>query len=137
MNALKQQGFFDNVEFMAIEAAVSVKSVHTGIKMAYVFGAIMGEILSKNIKVAEIHPLTWQSYIGNSNFTKAQKQEVKNQFPGKTENWYKAKVREIRKGKTNEFARSKGVCTSSDNVSDAMGIGWYFSQSLMGQNESV
>lgn len=133
LNALKRQGLFDDINFMAIEAAVSVKSVHTGIKMAYVFGAIMGEILSKNIKVVEVHPLTWQSYIGNSNFTKAQKQEVKNQFPGKTENWYKAKIREIRKGKTNEFARSKGVRTSSDNVSDAMGIGWYFSHSLMEQ----
>jgi len=131
MGALKKEKFFDDIDFMAIEAAVSVKSVHTGIKMAYVFGAIMGEILSKNIKVVEIHPLTWQSFIGNNNFTKEQKQEVKKQFPGKSENWYKAKIREIRKGKTNEFARSKGVRTSSDNVSDALGIGWYFSHSLM------
>ena len=59
-----------DTDFVVIEAAISVKSVHTGMKMAYVFGAIMGELLSDHIKVVEVHPITWQSYIGNKNFTK-------------------------------------------------------------------
>ena len=114
-----------DTDFVVIEAAISVRSVHTGIKMAYVFGAIMGELLSDNIEVVEIHPITWQSYLGNKNFTKAEKQAVKNEFPGKSETWYKGKIREIRKGKTILFARSMGIETESDNVADAAGIAWY------------
>jgi len=114
-----------DTDFVVIEAAISVKSVHTGIKMAYVFGAIMGELLSDNIKVVEVHPITWQSYLGNKNFTKAEKAAIKNEFPGKSESWYKGKIRERRKGKTIEFVRSLGVKTESDNVADAAGIAWY------------
>ena len=36
-----------DMDFVVIEAAISVKSVATGMKMAYVFGAIMGELLSE------------------------------------------------------------------------------------------
>lgn len=112
-------------DFVVIEAAISVRSVHTGIKMAYVFGAIMGELLNDGVKVVEIHPITWQSYIGNKNFTKIEKQAVKDEFPGKSENWYKGKIREIRKQRTLDFARTIGIEVQSDNVSDAAGIAWY------------
>ena len=112
-------------DFVVIEAAISVKSVHTGIKMAYVFGAIMGELLKDGIKVVEVHPITWQSYLGNKNFTKIEKQAVKNEFPGKSETWYKGKIREIRKQRTLDFVRTLGIQVQSDNVADAAGIAWY------------
>jgi Holliday junction resolvasome RuvABC endonuclease subunit len=124
MSALKKQQFFD-VDFMAIEAGVMVKSVHIGIKMAYVFGAIMGEILDDNIKVIEVHPITWQSYLGNKNYTRQQKEAIRNEFPGKSDNWIKAKIRERRKDYTLDFVKSLGVNVVSDNVADAAGIGWY------------
>lgn len=114
-----------DTDFVVIEAAISVKSVHTGIKMAYVFGAIMGELLSDNVQVVEVHPITWQSYLGNKNFTKLEKQAVKDEFPGKSETWYKSKIREIRKSRTIDFARTMGVNTENDNVADAAGIAWY------------
>ena len=114
-----------DTDFVVIEAAISVKSVHTGIKMAYVFGAIMGELLSDNMQVVEVHPITWQSYLGNKNFNKAEKQAVKDEYPGKSDTWYKNKVRELRKSRTIEFARSMGINTESDNVADAAGIAWY------------
>jgi Holliday junction resolvasome RuvABC endonuclease subunit len=114
-----------NTDFVVIEAAISVKSVHTGIKMAYVFGAIMGELLNDGIEVVEVHPITWQSYIGNKNFTKAEKLQVRKEFPDKSESWYKSKIREIRKSKTIGFASSLGIETDSDNVADAIGIAWY------------
>ena len=114
-----------NTDFVVMEAAISVKSVATGIKMAYVFGAIMGELLSDNVEVVEVHPITWQSYLGNKNFTKAEKLAVKNEFPGKSDNWYKGKIRELRKSRTINFARTLGVDTESDNVADAAGIAWY------------
>jgi Holliday junction resolvasome RuvABC endonuclease subunit len=124
VHALKKTILHD-IDYVAIEAAVVVKSVNVGIKMAYVFGAIMGEILEDHIQVVEIHPITWQSFIGNKNFTKAEKEEVKKEFPNKSENWYKAKIREIRKQKTLQYMSEKGIITNSDNVADSAGLAWY------------
>jgi len=121
-------------DFMALEAGVVVRSTHVGIKMAYVFGAIMGEILDDSMKVVEVHPITWQSYIGNKNFTKVEKQAVKDEFPGKSDNWYKGQIRKIRKQRTLDFARSLGVKTDSDNVSDAVGIAWYAVHKIAGES---
>lgn len=112
-------------DYVAIEAAIVAKSVNVGIKMAYVFGAIMGEILDDSIEVVEIHPITWQSYIGNKNFTKIEKETVKKEFPNKSESWYKTKIRQIRKQKTLNFMSEKGIITESDNVADAAGLAWY------------
>ena len=114
-----------DTDFIVIEAAISVRSIHTGIKMAYVFGAIMGEILSDDIQVVEVHPITWQSYIGNKNYTKNENQAIKDEFPTKSETWIKGKIRERRKEKTIAFARTLGIEVQSDNVSDAAGIAWY------------
>lgn len=118
-------------DYVAIEAAVMVRSANTGLKMAYIFGTIMGELLEDGRKVYEVHPITWQSFIGNKNFTKAQKLEVQNKYPDKSANWYKAKVREIRKQKTIDFCKELNVHTESDNVADACGIGWYAANNLM------
>ena len=76
-------------------------------------------------KVIEVHPLKWQGYINNPNFTKSQKEEIKKEFPGKSDSWYKGKIREIRKQKTMDFAKTLGVITESDNVGDAVGIAWW------------
>lgn len=114
-----------DADIVAIEAAVMVRSANTGLKMAYMFGAIMAEIIEDGKKVVEVHPIAWQSFIGNKNFTKKEKDEVKKQFPGKSENWYKAKIREMRKSRTMHFFSMYNVNTSSDNVSDAAGVAWY------------
>lgn len=114
-----------NYDTICIEAAVSVKSVATGLKMAYMFGAIMGELMYDDTEIVEVHPLKWQGFIGNNNFTKAEKQAVKDEFPGKSEAWYKNKVRELRKQKTIKFASTLGVETENDNVADAVGIAWW------------
>lgn len=118
-------------DFVAIEAAVMVRSANTGLKMAYIFGAIMGELIDDGRKVVEVHPITWQSFIGNKNFTNEQKSDVKKMFPGKSENWYKNKIREIRKQKTIDFCKEIGVRVDSDNVADACGIGWYAANNMM------
>ena len=114
-----------DTDFVVIEAAISVKSVATGMKMAYVFGAIMGELLSDNVEVVEVHPITWQSYLGNKNFTKAEKEAIRLEFPGKSDNWIKGKIRERRKQRTIDFVGNLGIKTESDNVADAAGIAWY------------
>lgn len=112
-------------DFVAIEAAVMVRSANTGLKMAYIFGAIMGELISDKRKVVEIHPITWQSFIGNKNFSKVEKENIKKEFPDKSANWHKNKIREIRKKKTIDFCETLGVQVESDNVADACGIAWY------------
>jgi hypothetical protein len=94
-------------------------------KMAYVFGAIMGELLRDNVEVVEVHPITWQSYLGNKNFTKAEKEAIQLEFPGKSDNWIKAKIRERRKQRTIDFVGNLGIKTESDKVADAAGIAWY------------
>ncbi|MEY4331358.1 MAG: hypothetical protein RLZZ196_96 [Bacteroidota bacterium] len=114
-----------NYDTICIEAAVSVKSVATGLKMAYMFGTIMGELMYDDTKVVEVHPLKWQGYINNPNFTKAEKENVKKEFPGKSESWYKNKIRELRKQRTIKFASTLGIYTENDNVADAVGIAWW------------
>lgn len=118
-------------DFIVLEAAVMVRSAQTGLKMAYVFGAILGELVGKDIDVIEVHPITWQSYIGNKNFTKAEKEKVKKDYPGKSENWYKGKIREIRKQRTMDFVKTLGIETTNDNVADAAGIAWYAVNELL------
>jgi Holliday junction resolvasome RuvABC endonuclease subunit len=112
-------------DIICIEAAVSVKSVATGLKMAYMFGTIMGELMYDDTDVIEVHPLKWQGYISNPNFTKAEKEAVKKNFPGKSDSWYKSKVRELRKQRTIEFVKTLGINTDNDNVADAIGIAWW------------
>jgi Holliday junction resolvasome RuvABC endonuclease subunit len=123
IHAFKNELDFD---FVVMEAAISVKSVATGIKMAYVFGTIMSELLEDNIKVLEVHPIAWQSFINNKNFTKAEKQAVKDEFPNKSENWIKNKIREKRKQKTINWVKDTyDINLESDNVADAFGIAYY------------
>jgi len=112
-------------DFIALEAAVMVRSAQTGLKMAYVFGAILGELVHDGVTVKEVHPITWQSYIGNKNFTSAEKKAIRDEFPGKSDNWYKGKIRERRKEKTIKFVRKLGINTTNDNVADATGIAYY------------
>lgn len=118
-------------DFVALEAAVMVRSAQTGLKMAYVFGAILGEIVHNGVTVKEVHPITWQSYIGNKNFTSAEKKAIRDEFPGKSDNWYKGKIRERRKERTIEFVRTLGVNTTNDNVADATGIAYYAIKELI------
>lgn len=122
IKAIRERLDYDTIY---IEAAVSVKSVATGLKMAYMFGTIMGELMYDDTKVIEVHPLKWQGYINNPNFTKSEKEAVKREFPGKTESWYKNKVRELRKQRTINFAKTLGIETDNNNVADAVGIAWW------------
>lgn len=114
-----------NVDFVAIEAAVMVRSAQTGLKMAYTFGAIMGELLENGATVIEVHPIQWQSFIGNKNYTKAEKEKVKRDNPGRSDSWIKNEIRLQRKQKTISFMDKLGVHTTSDNVADAAGIAWF------------
>ena len=114
------------VDYIAIESAIVVRSPGVAIKLAYMFGAIMGELLDQGARLKEVAPITWQSYIGNKNLTKAEKEQIKKDFPGHATSWYNNKSREIRKHRTIDFFNNKfNVDIESDNVADAFGLAYY------------
>lgn len=134
IKALKYNGEL-NSDAMALEAAIMVRSAATGLKMAYVFGAILGELIDDKLEISEVHPIEWQSFIGNKNFTKAQKEAVKKENSGRSESWIKNKIREMRKQITIDFVKSMGVDTDNNNVADAAGIAWFAYNKI--KNETI
>jgi Holliday junction resolvasome RuvABC endonuclease subunit len=115
-----------NPDFVAIEAAIMVRSTSVAIKMAYVFGAVIAALLQNGAKVVEVAPISWQSFIGNKNLTKLEKDAIKKEFPGKSATWYQNKGRLIRKQRTIDFAKKNfGIELESDNVADSLGIAWW------------
>lgn len=122
VTALTQCGIL-KADYIAIERAVFVNNMAVALKLATVFGAVVGSL---DGKVYGFTPLEWQSGIGNPSFKKADKEAFKKDNPGKSETWYKAQIREIRKQKTLTFARQHfPVTTGSDNVGDAIGLAYF------------
>lgn len=118
-------------DYIAIESAIMVRNIQTAIDLAYVYGAIIGELMQNNPEVHKVAPITWQSGIGNPNLKKAEKDQIIADFPGKSKSWYLAKGREIRKQRTLTIARQHfSIPNGSDNVGDAVGLAIYGSQTL-------
>lgn len=125
MEALSKE--FD-VSFVAIEKTIFARSIDTAIKMAYVAGTVISCLVENHAEVVEIAPISWQSGIGNPNLTTAEKAKLKVDFPGKSKAWYQNKGREIRKNRTKHWVcKEFGVDIESDNVTDAIGLGYYVS----------
>lgn len=114
-------------DFVAIEGAIAVgNNVQTAISLAYVYGAVMGGLMDGGMQVVKVSPLTWQSYIGNPNLKKAEKDAIIAATPGKSKSWYQSAGREFRKQRTLKFARDYfEIESGSDNVGDAVGIAYY------------
>lgn len=128
--ALVDSGKF-KVDYVAIEAAIMVRSIQVAIKLAYVYGAVMGVLMQVAEDVVEVPPITWQTAIGNPNLKPAEKAAIKIEFPDKSASWYQNKGREIRKQRTLTIARQHfTIQDGSDNVGDAVGIAIYASTVL-------
>ena len=110
---------------IVIEHTVFMNSPKTVSDLALVQGAIIGAAGINGIRVSgSVNPITWQSFIGNKVLTKIEKQEIRNQFPGKSVAWYKAHERELRKQKTIHFVNTYYDKTVfDDDVADAIAIG--------------
>lgn len=118
-------------DYVSIESAIMVRNVQVAIKLAYVYGAVMGVIMQNKMKVNEVPPITWQSKIGNPNLKKAEKEALKEMYPGKSASWYQNKGREIRKQRTLDIAKQYfSIADNSDNVGDAVGLALYTRQVL-------
>ena len=119
------------VDVVTFESAVIVRSAATGLKMAYVFGACMAEIMAGGARINEVKPLEWQSGIGNPALTRAEKLKIQKEFPDKSKTWYSNKGRELRKQRTMDIVNARfGTKIDSDNIGDSVGIVLHASKKL-------
>lgn len=118
-------------DYIAVEGAVLVRSPDAVIKLSYVYGVVISELMSTGAKVITISPTSWQAYIGNKNPTRAEKVALKEANPGYAESWYKNKMRNIRKQRTVNYFNSKYNLELSDfDVADSFGIAHYANKVL-------
>lgn len=119
------------ISTVAIEKTIFAKSIDTAIKMAFVAGTVISCLIDDHVRVLEVAPISWQSGIGNPNLTPSEKLKIQKDFPGKSKNWYMAKNRDVRKNRTRLWVKEKfGVEIQSDNITDAIGLGYYADQKL-------
>jgi Holliday junction resolvasome RuvABC endonuclease subunit len=118
-------------DYIGMEAAIAGKSGAVTIKLSYVYGAVLGVLMQNKMQVVTVYPITWQTYIGNPNLKKAEKERLREQFPDRKASWYQNEGRKLRKQRTLEFARKFfSIPGGSDNVGDAVGIAYYTSEAL-------
>jgi len=118
-----------DVDYIAFESAIlaKVQNADVTIKLSMMYGVVIAELLKTGTKVITVKPLEWQSFIDNPNFTKAQKDEVKKQYPGYSAGWYSNKIRELRKQKTMDYFNKKWpkMNLSDNDVGDSAGIAYF------------
>ena len=114
-------------ETVVIEHTVFMNSPKTAADLALVQGAILAALSTAGVsEIKSINPIAWQTFIKNGRLTTPEKQLIRNEFPGKSDAWYKNKEREFRKQRTIEFVSKRYDRTVTDNdIADAIGIGHY------------
>ena len=118
-------------DYIAVEGAILVRSPDAVIKLSYVYGVVIAELMSTGAKVITISPSSWQSYIGNKNPTKDEKSAIRLANPGYADSWYKNKLRNIRKQRTADYFNRKYNLNVVDfDVADSFGIAHYANKIL-------
>jgi Holliday junction resolvasome RuvABC endonuclease subunit len=118
-------------DYIVVEGAVLVRSPDAVIKLSYVYGVVIAELMSTGASVITISPTAWQAYIGNKNPTKDEKAEIRLKNPGYADSWYKNKLRNMRKQRTVDYFNNKYNLALDDfDVADAFGIAHYSNRVL-------
>lgn len=123
----KTRAFFKlyEIDAVVIEHTVFMNSPKTAADLAMVQGAIIGGIGLTGInQIGRVSPITWQNYLGNKKLTKEEQIAIRSANPGKSDSWYKAFERSIRKERTSKLINiiyDKKI--DDDDVADACGIG--------------
>jgi Holliday junction resolvasome RuvABC endonuclease subunit len=118
-------------DYIAVEGAILVRSPDAVIKLSYVYGVVIAELMSTGAKVITISPSSWQAFIGNKNPTKDEKSAIKLASPGYADSWYKNQLRNMRKQRTVDFFNKKYSLQLNDfDVADAFGIAHYSNEVL-------
>jgi hypothetical protein len=124
----KVKAFFDiygGFEAIVIEHTVFMNSPKTAADLALVQGAILGSAGQSGTKtIGRVSPITWQIFMGNGKISKDEQLLIRSQNPGKSDSYYKAHERMLRKERTINFININYDRTITDNdVADACGIG--------------
>jgi len=118
-------------DYVGMEAAIAAKSGAVTIKLSYVYGAVLAVLMQNKMEVQTVYPITWQTYIGNPNLKKHEKEQLRVDHPGRKASWYQNEGRKMRKQRTLDFAKQYfTIASNSDNVGDAVGIAYYTSKEL-------
>jgi len=118
-------------DYIVVEGAILVRSPDAVIKLSYVYGVVIAELMSTGAKVITISPSSWQAYIGNKNPTKDEKSAIRLANPGYADSWYKNKLRNIRKQRTADYFNRKYNLNVVDfDVADSFGIAHYANKIL-------
>jgi hypothetical protein len=113
-------------DYIVVEGSVFVKSADAVIKLSYVYGVVIAELMSTGASVITISPSSWQAYIGNKNPTKEEKAAIRLVNPGYADSWYQNKLRNMRKQRTVDYFNSKyGLALTDFDVADSFGIAHY------------
>ena len=113
-------------DYIAVEGAILVRSPDAVIKLSYVYGVVIAELMSTGASVITISPSSWQAYIGNKNPTKEEKAAIRLANPGYADSWYKNQLRNMRKQRTADYFNKKhGLKIEDFDVADAFGIAYY------------
>jgi hypothetical protein len=124
----KVKAFFDiygGFEAIVIEHTVFINSPKTAADLALVQGAILGSAGQSGTKIiGRVSPITWQIFMGNGKISKEEQLLIRSENPGKSDSYYKAHERMLRKERTINFININYDRTITDNdVADACGIG--------------
>jgi Holliday junction resolvasome RuvABC endonuclease subunit len=118
-------------DYIVVEGAILVRSADAVIKLSYVYGVVIAELMSTGASVITISPSSWQSYIGNKNPTKEEKAAIRLKNPGYADSWYKNQLRNMRKQRTVDYFNKKYRLSLNDfDVADAFGIAHYSNEVL-------
>jgi Holliday junction resolvasome RuvABC endonuclease subunit len=118
-------------DYIVVEGAILVRSPDAVIKLSYVYGVVIAELMSTGAKVITISPTAWQAYIGNKNPTKDEKAAIRLKHPGYADSWYKTQIRNMRKQRTIEYFNNKyGLSLNDFDVADSFGIAHYANKVL-------
>jgi len=118
-------------DYIVVEGAILVRSPDAVIKLSYVYGVVIAELMSTGAKVITISPTAWQAYIGNKNPTKDEKSAIRLKNPGYADSWYKTQLRNMRKERTVDYFNNKYRLSLEDfDVADSFGIAHYANKVL-------
>jgi Holliday junction resolvasome RuvABC endonuclease subunit len=118
-------------DYIAVEGAILVRSPDAVIKLSYVYGVVISELMSSGATVITVSPSSWQAHIGNKNPTKEEKAAVRLKNPGYAESWYKTQLRNMRKQRTVDYFNKKYKLNLEDfDVADSFGIAYYANEVL-------
>ena len=130
---IKMHAMLDELksDYIVVEGAILVRSPDAVIKLSYVYGVVIAELMSTGAKVITISPSAWQAYIGNKNPTKDEKSAIRLANPGYADSWYKNQLRNMRKQRTVDYFNNKYNLKVNDfDVADSFGIAYYGNQVL-------